>query len=100
MPILSGTEAIPDDSNSGACSPDIECFVQILALHDTELSTVNLLLSENTATEHGPDIFGGLLDRCIPSQFAEVYLKHSTVYDALTYLNINTTAGSITSQPV
>ena len=34
---------------------------------------INTLFSGNTASEQGANIFGGLLDRCIPSPFAGVY---------------------------
>ena len=82
-----GAVYVADDTNSGTCSPDNECFIQTLALYqDTSYYTVNILLSENTATEQGSNLFGGLLDRCIPSAFAEVYLKQDIHYSGITYL--------------
>ena len=100
-----GALYVSDDTNSGACSPDIECFIQTRALHQVEysrLNTENVLFSENTASEQGPNLFGGLLDRCIPSPFAEVYLKQRIHYSGATYLgNIsNIDIDSISSQPV
>ena len=100
-----GAVYVSDDTNSGACSPDIECFIQTLALHQEEYyrdSTENILFSENTASEQGPNLFGGLLDRCIPSPFAEVYEKQRIHYSGATYLgNIsNIDIDSISSQPV
>ena len=65
---------------------------------------MNILFSENTATEQGSNLFGGLLDRCVPSPFAEVYLKQTiTYYSGVTYIqNISkiTQLYSISSQPV
>ena len=116
-----GAMYVADDTNSGACSPNIECFIQALALYQRNedcspayhfecsilggyLNTENILFSENTASKQGPNIFGGLLDRCIPSPFAEVYLKETTQYSGVTYLgNISNNvidADSISSQPV
>ena len=100
---------VSDNINSGACSPDIECFIQTLALHQgtssdfiSGVNTENILFSENTASEQGPNLFGGLLDRCIPSPFAELYLKQRIHYSGATYLgNIsNIEIDSISSQPV
>ena len=104
-----GAMYVMDDTNSGACSPDIKCFIQALALYQFSikcefgyLTTVNILFSENTASEQGPNLFGGLLDRCIPSPFAEVYQTSRTHYSGVTYLeNIsNIELDSISSQPV
>ena len=100
-----GALYVSDDTNSGACSPDIECFIQTLELYPyiyPFLNTENILFSENTASEQGPDLFGGLLDRCIPSPSAEVYLKQRIHYSGATYLgNIsNIEIDSISSQSV
>ena len=101
-----GALYVSDDTNSGACSPDIKCFIQTLALHQLYYTrnTENILFSENTASEQGPNLFGGLLDRCIPSPFAEVYLNPRIHYSGATYLgnisNIDIDNDSISSQPV
>ena len=98
-----GALYVSDDTNSGACSPDIECFIQTLALYQfITTNTINILFSENTASEQGLNLFGGLLDRCIPSSFAEVYQKQRIHYSGATYLaNIsNIDIDSISSQPV
>ena len=101
-----GALYVSDDTNSGACSPDIECFIQTLATYQYPdknlLNTENILFYENTASEQGPDLFGGLLDRCISSPFAEVYQKQRIHYNGATYLgNIsNIDIDSISSQPV
>ena len=100
-----GALYVSDDTNSGACSPDIECFIQTLALYQDgyyRLITENILFSENTASEQGLNLFGGLLDRCIPSPFAEVYQKQRIHYSGATYLGSisNIDIDSISSQPV
>ena len=63
----------------------------------------DLLFSDNTANEQGGNLFGGLLDRCIPSPFSEVYLTPRTTYSGISYLrNISNTIASdtISSLPV
>ena len=98
-----GAVYVSDYTNSGTCSPDNECFIQTIALHlntHENLNTINILFSENTAS----NLFGGLMDRCIPSPFAEVYSKQRIHYSGITYLenisNINRPFHSISSQPV
>ena len=100
-----GTVYVADDTNSGACSSDNECFIQTLSLYQDNyvLDTVNILFSDNTASGQGANLFGGLLDRCIPSPFAEVYLKQRTHYSGVSYLgNISTITAldTISSLPV
>ena len=80
---------IDDVSNPGACIVDTECFFQSLALHQTSLSsesTKHIQFADNDASEYGSDIFGGLLDRCTPSPFSEVYLKERVQYSGFNYL--------------
>ena len=102
-----GAIYVADDTNAGACSPDNECFIQTLRL--SAQIEVNIFFSENIASEQGSNLFGGLLDRCVPSSFAEgystieVYYNRSRLnYTGVTYLgNIsNIDLDSITSQPV
>ena len=102
-----GAFYVADDTNSGTCESDNECFIQTLALQqDSETYTnytVNILFSAITASEQGDNLFGGLLDRCIPSLFAEVYLNRRTHYSGVSYLgNISniTTLDTISSLPV
>ena len=104
-----GAMYVADDTNSGACSSKIECFIQTLAQYqykDSRLYTVNIQFSGNTATEHGPNLFGGLLDRCVPSLFAEVYQKQPSLttqyYTGVNYLQnlSNIAIDSIASPPV
>ena len=57
----------------------------------------------DTASKQGANLFGGLLDRCIPSPFAEVYQKNPTFYNGLSYLgNISNISAldTISSLPV
>ena len=73
-----GALYIADDTNSGSCTCDNECFIQTLAIYQMNYSSLsyrmNIFFSGNTANnEQGANIFGGLLDRCVPSLFAEVY---------------------------
>ena len=105
-----GAVYVADDTNSGTCSPDNECFIQTLALYQFidfsyyfDTVTVNILFSENTATKQGENLFGGLLDRCIPSPFAEVHLKQVIHYSGIRYLQTiaeNVHIHSISSHPV
>ena len=103
-----GAVYVADDTNSGSCSSTVECFIQALALYikkpnvNVKINTLHVLFSKNTADEHWSDIFGGLLDRCIPSPFSEVYLKKKVHYSGVTYVgNIsNVTLDSIASKPL
>ena len=104
-----GAIYVADNTNAGACSPDNECFIQTLALYQTNVGKdelINILFSGNTASEQGANIFGGLLDRCIPSPFAEVYnlqLEAPPYYSGVSYLgNITniTALDTISSLPV
>ena len=100
-----GAIYVDDATNSGACSPDSECFFQALALYlDFPSHTGNILFSGNTASEQGANLFGGLLDRCIPSPFAEVYLKHGIAhFNGVSYLgNVSNVAAidTLASLPV
>ena len=104
-----GAVYVADDTNSGACSPNIECFIQTLALYQHQssgLNTINIQFSGNTAAEHGPNLFGGLLDRCVPSPFAVVYQKQPDLttqyYTGVIYLQnlSNIAIDSIASPPV
>ena len=103
-----GAVYVADDTNSGACSPNIECFIQTLALYqfsDPSTNTVNIQFSGNNATECGPNLFGGLLDRCVPSLFAEVYIKQPSLrtqyYTGVNYLQdlSNIAIDSLASPP-
>ena len=72
---------VDDDTNSGTCANDTktECFFQVLAVHDEKdpnLETRSLYFSQNYAKVSGSTLYGGLLDRCAVSRFAEVHNKH------------------------
>ena len=100
-----GAVYVADHTNIRTCSSNTECFFQTLALYQVSngnLSTVDIVFSDNTATEQGSNLFGGLLDRCIPSPFAEGYKKQRIHYSGVTYLrNIsNIELDSISSEPV
>ena len=58
-----GAIYVADDTNSGACSPDNECFIQTLAVHQESPShnmLINIIFSGNTATcsEQGANLIG------------------------------------------
>ena len=96
-----------DDTNSITCSAGSECFIQTLKLYSFwhfNASEVNIFFTGNTATAQGSNLFGGLLDRCIPSQYAELLFSNETIhYSGVTYLqNIsnNTQLDSVSSRPV
>ena len=99
-----GAVYVADDTNSVACSSNTDCFIQVLTdAPDFDLqSHVNIIFNGNTATEEGSNLFGGLLDRCIPSAFAEISRNSRADYNGITYLgNIsNLTLNSIASLPV
>ena len=74
-----------DDTNSGTCasSTETECFFQVLALYSHEhphLSTQSMHFSQNHANISGSILYGGLLDRCAVSPFAEVHSKYPRAF--------------------
>ena len=80
-----GAVYVDDDTNSGTCvsDPKTECFFQVLAIHSREgddLTTQSIYFSQNYANIEGSTLYGGLLDRCAVSPFAEVHRKY-TAYD-------------------
>ena len=101
-----GAIYVADDTNSAACvSGVIDCFIQTLEVHrivSPALNVVNMFFSKNSGTKSGSNIFGGLLDRCLPSTFAEIHLRERIEYSGLTYLanTTNVTQESIASLPV
>ena len=120
-----GAIYVADEANAGICqtshnllhSDITECFLQVLTLLLIELiqSSTNLTSLEFTNNSaqfltHGHVLFGGLLDRCTLSPFAEVYrykFKEANYYNRVTYFtsvtNINASDSSlqfISSNPV
>ena len=75
-----GAIFVNDDANTGTCSMTLvnvatECFVQTLAVYNNRYSgsnLVNIYFSNNFASVAGSSLFGGLLDRCAVSLFAEI----------------------------
>ena len=96
-----------DDTNSITCSAGSECFIQTLKLYIhryLNTSLVNIFFSGNTATAQGSNLFGGLLDRCIPNLFAEFLYTYKTIWFSgviyLQHISNNTLLDSISSKPV
>ena len=86
-----GALYVADNTNFGACFPDVECFIQTLALYDDLswiINTTNIFFSGNTAITSGSNLYGGQFDRCVPSTFAEVYLlvPQQTYYSGVSYI--------------
>ena len=80
-----GAVYVDDDTNSGtyASDPKIECFFQVLAVYESlpstdKICTQSMYFSHNYANISGSNLYGGLLDRCAVSQFAEIYKKNSS----------------------
>ena len=91
-----------DNSNSGACRTSSECFIQSLSLDPLFVPTDNLVVlyfSDNSATENGPSIFGGLLNSCTRSQFVT---EREDTNSGTGYIQSisNIALSSITSLPV
>ena len=102
-----GAIYVADDTNINACARGNECFIQTLTLIQSfygplqQLHTTDILFSGNAACERGANIFGGLLDRCIPSPFAAV--TQTTRYSGISYFgNISNMIAldTISSPPV
>ena len=81
-----GAIHVDDNTNSGTCagSTETECFFQVLALYSvkypyfgTRVRTQSMHFSQNHANIAGSTLYGGLLDRCAASPFAEVHNKYA-----------------------
>ena len=95
-----------ESNTSSTTSRNGECFIQVLSPQATINHRYNLVSVEFMSNNNsGSLVFGGLLDRCTPDPFAEIftkYLSHQVYIDGETYLkgisNIDT--DSIRSSPV
>ena len=116
-----GAVYIADDTNSATCASTdyrihstlTECFMQVLALHD-ELRTPMILdyvnFTDNYAHVSGSTLFGGLLDRCTVSPYAEVYNNYNPnlqrkpdIINGVTYIKTVSTiddSSTISSNPI
>ena len=115
-----GAIFIADGTDSGTCSSmssesvfstAVECTLQVFALHEFEGEGYklpqNFRFANNTAYSSGSDIYGGLLDRCQASLYAEARQKYKGKNSELNllgtpYLKIisNTNEDMISSDPV
>ena len=111
-----GAIYVDDSTNFGTCSSisyirgttSSECFVQVMSLHNNrgshEINT-DIHFIHNSANISGPTLYGGLLDRCIASPYAEVYSKIQKTIDVISgigyFMNIsNANLESISSSPI
>ena len=90
-----GAISVDDATNVGVCNSDphqaatltqkhaenTECFIQVLNVYQIHFKHINssITFSNNSANHAGSTIFGGLLDRCIASSFAEIYSNEITI---------------------
>ena len=93
---LGGALYVTDDTNSDTCAANTtstsNCFFQSLVAYGIHIDpavhphTLNTYFVNNSASEAGGTIFGGLLDRCYVNNFAEVFEYYSHPISALSYL--------------
>ena len=92
--------AAEDDDATQTISAD--CFIQTIKQYYTDTynaSYFNTFMTNNTASQSGADIYGGLLDRCTANQNAEYHISSN----GLDYINKtvkSSTELSISSSPV
>ena len=118
--LYGGALYVADETTAGTCkstSPFIysfktECFIQSLMLYNigggkrVPINVSAVKFHENYAIISGSDLFGGLLDRCTVSPFAEIYyeIKGKAINGQSYFLNISTLdkqdQNSISSFPV
>ena len=76
---------VEDSTYSSMCasSSRSECFFQVLAIHSYQIASVShdISFAQNYASISGSTLFGGLLDRCTASPFAEVHNIQGVHYD-------------------
>ena len=100
-----GAMYVEDSFSSAACLSGVECFIQILQIRQYGFNHTVFMLQNfegNKAVVQGSNLFGGLLDRCIPSPFTEVYQHQTTHNSGFTSLmsTSNILIDSIASLPV
>ena len=104
-----GAVYVEDGTNSGICASNSrsECFFQVLATHSYPIPGVSHVISfaQNYASISGSTVFGGLLDRCTVSPFAEIHNIIGIQYNkkGIDYIgNVSSFSeqSSISSQPV
>ena len=96
-----GAIHVDDATNSGICASrtETECFFQVLSFHSQDfphLRIQSMNFSQNHASISGSTVYGGLLDRCSVSPFAEVHIKYPHAFknrgDGIAYFkNVSTT---------
>ena len=104
--IYGGAMYVADNTSSGACLANRDCFIQILILDplngmQNTADNNTMCFSGNTASQ-GINVFGGLLDRCIPNPgpLAEVYLMHASGDNYLDIISKIIALDTISSLPV
>ncbi len=102
-----GAVYVDDSTNFGTCVTDStsECFFQVMALHQFPAFDITRSISffGNTALTSGSTVFGGLLDRCTVSPFAEIHNVFDRHYEnSIEYFcnTSNAKLDSISSHPV
>ncbi len=97
---------VADDTERNVCGGGTtqtiydECFIQTFRLYHSiaRHAHINYIMTNNTATQSGADIYGGLLDRCTVSQDAEYISSKGLNYIKKTVKS--STELSISSMPV
>ena len=103
---------VADDTESGPCRGRVtetgasqtifdECFIQTINVYGFKLNInyFNTFMTNNTATQSGADIYGGVLDRCTVS----INTEYQNSLNGLDYINKtvkSSTELSISSLPV
>ena len=106
-----GAIFVNDYKNSALCSSGSDCFIQVLGISDEAqtgpgpgVRSLNVFFSDNIAAieELGSNLYGGILDRCISSEYASVLAEDHSQYAGLSYLEriSNITVDSVTSRPL
>ena len=92
---------VASDSESPARLEN-ECFFQVARTHTTLYTVIKyMFFNLNEAYSGGPDLYGGLFDRCTPISGVLTFdQKLGSVEYLLTFSNIKTVSLSVSSQPV
>ena len=116
--VYGGAVYVADEMDSGTCnttkaySTASECFLQAIILSNggterdvlsIDSMSVSVKFVNNHALQGGFNLFGGLLDRCTPSPFADRSGRSIQLTDSFTYfqsLSNVSNLGSINSRPV
>ena len=96
-PLSCIAESDPESPSAGL---ENGCFFQVARISSINTSIKYMYFNLNEAVNGGPDLYGGLFDRCTPIYRLFNHGKFGSVSYLLSFSNITQVSWSVSSQPV